>query len=1143
MRRSLSVVLFCLAFLVCLSFSVPCFAQTLGTITGEVKDSSGAIVPGVTVTVVNKATNATRTASSNTVGLFDFPALQPGQYTVKSELDGFKTVTREVELQVQGTVRVNFTMEVGTISENALVTGVAPLIVTENATVGTVIENRRIVELPLNGRNYLQLVALSPNVSAEFADAGQAGSRQGGTRSTQQLSISGQRREFNYFTLDGVDNTDVNFNTYIFQPSIDALEEFKVQTGVYSAEFGREASQVNVVTKSGTNSLHGTLFEFDRNDKFDARPYSFTAQQAAAQKAPFKWNQYGYTLGGPVWKNKIFFMSNWEGYKDRKQLQNLYSVPSAAMRAGDFSQLLSNLGAVSAVTGQPAGVIVDPTQCTVVGSNRTCTPFAGNIIPASRLDSISQKLLEFYPAPNNGGAGGLVNNYLSLQNRQIDKNQYTNRVDFIQSSASTWMGRYSYGNEHDTEPALKLNGTKLTTRVHQVMLGNTRTLSSSLVNEFRFGFNYFFNTYGRELAFTRNVVKELGIPGLNADFPPEAWGIPSVSITGFNGFGDSTEGPYTNRNHAMEFIDNVSWISGRHSFKAGGSVRIDQFNQVGNQFARGNFQFQNNIATGYGFADYMLGYTQQDEVAVALAVTKFRSISQAYYMTDTWKVRSNMTFDLGLRYEYTPPWFDANGTLMDASLPFHDTTPNVQDLSRHPVMVRIGSGDVYQNTLLRFAGPHNVGTAADPFIVPAIQTARDGRLGNNLITDDKKNFAPRVGWAWNPTEKWSYRAGAGIFYLQDTGNPRFDMARNLSGRRRDNPTPLFPDLTLEAPFRGGTGNAINACGAAPPLVCLSDIYVLGNMPTRTTPYMLQYLFNVQRELDKSTALEVGYLGSRSYRLERMFDWNETIPGTTGSIQSRKPYPEYTKVQEIGNVAHGHYNSLAVKLTRRFDKGLSLLMGYTLSKSMDSGSGIRTLGGDTLFPQNSFCLECEWGPSVFDVRHRFVSSILYELPFGDGKPFLTSGLGSALLGGWQLSAIINKSSGFPRTVFTGTDNSNTGGGQDRPNVVAGQDPNAGPQTVFQWFNAAAYVPNALGTFGTAGRDTVIGPGIFRVDASIIRNFRINNSKSVQFRLEAFNVLNNPIWSDPSTTLSDQNYNKITSTRTPMREVQLGLKFVF
>src|SRR5437870_7216294 len=336
------------ALLISLSIAAPCLAQTLGTITGEVKDSSGAVVPGAMVTVMNKATNATRTATSNEVGLFDFPALQPGPYTVSCELQGFKTATRDVELQVQQTARVNFTLELGTVAENTTVTGVSPLVETQNATIGTVIENRRIVELPLNGRNYLQLVGLSPNVSAEFAGPGQAGNRQGGTRANQQLSISGQRREFNYYTLDGGDSTDVNFNTYIFLPSVDALEEFKVQTGVYSAEFGREASQVNVVTKSGTNSLHGTVFEFLRNDALDARPYSFTAAQAAAPKAPFKWNQYGYTAGGPIWKNKLFFMSNFEGYNDRKQFQTLYSVPAVAMRNGDVPSLLSTLGGINA---------------------------------------------------------------------------------------------------------------------------------------------------------------------------------------------------------------------------------------------------------------------------------------------------------------------------------------------------------------------------------------------------------------------------------------------------------------------------------------------------------------------------------------------------------------------------------------------------------------------------------------------------------------------------------------------------------------------------------------------------------------------------------------------------------------------------
>ena len=305
--------------------AVPVSAQTLGTITGEVKDGSGAIIPGATVTVTNTGTNASREMPSNESGIYTFTALPPGPYVVKSELQGFKTVQQNVDLHVEQTVRVNFTMEIGTLSETAEVTGVAPLITTENATVGTVIENRRIVELPLNGRNFLSLIALSPNVSAEFAGAGQAGDRQGGTARQSASSRSRASGASSTTTRSTARTTRTSTSTLIFcLPSVDALEEFKVQTGIYSAEFGRAASQVNVVTKSGTNQFHGTVFEFLRNDAMDSRPFSFSAAQAALPKPPFSWNQYGYTLGGPIWSNKVFFMSNWEGYRDRKQFQQNY---------------------------------------------------------------------------------------------------------------------------------------------------------------------------------------------------------------------------------------------------------------------------------------------------------------------------------------------------------------------------------------------------------------------------------------------------------------------------------------------------------------------------------------------------------------------------------------------------------------------------------------------------------------------------------------------------------------------------------------------------------------------------------------------------------------------------------------------------
>jgi hypothetical protein len=605
-----------------------------------------------------------------------------------------------------------------------------------------------------------------------------------------------------------------------------------------------------------------------------------------------------------------------------------------------------------------------------------------------------------------------------------------------------------------------------------------------------------------------------------------------------SGFGDSTEGPYTVRNKNFEFIDNVSWIKGRHSFKVGAHVRVDHYNQVGNQFPRGGFQFDGRatgslnataISIAPAFADFLLGYQRLSELSVQLAVTEFRAISQNYYITDTWRMRDNMTLDLGLRYEYVPPFEDKAGTLINLDMPFFDQGLPVADMSRHPTMVRIGEGEFYEDFNIRFN--------------PAMKTARDGRLGNRLVDDDKLNIAPRAGWAWTPTNSTSIRAGVGLFFMQDTGNPRFDMARNAAGRRQDTSNQFFSQ-NWNAPF---VGSGTNACGVQPPIVCISNHYVLGNDFDRTTPRMLQYLFNVQREIGGNSAIEIGYLGSRSYHLERMFDRNEIIPGT-GDTQLRRPYPEFTRNQTIGNVAEAKYNSLTAKLTRRLNNGFSALIGYTLSKSIDSGSGIRTLNGDALFPQDSNCAAnevssgCEWGLSIFDTRHRIVSSILYELPFGEGKKFAQSGVGAAILGGWQITNIMSLSSGFARDPATGNDRAGTGS-TNRPNYVSGQDIDDGPKTIQQWFNTAAFVQQPTGTYGDAVRNSITGPGIFNFDTSILRNFTLGGSKSLQLRLEAFNTFNQPVWQDPNTSVSAAQYGQITSTRKPMRELQLGVKFGF
>ena len=1087
--------------------SLPALAQTFGEITGVVSDPSGGVVVGASLTVTNPQTNFTRRTTTNSAGNYSFPSLQPGLYNVRAEMQGFQTEIRNgVELQVEQVARIDFQLRVGAVAETVEVAGGAPLLNTENVTVGTVIDNQRIVDLPLNGRNFVQLIALSPNVSANFtSNGGQANARQGGDRTTQEISVSGLRREFNNFTLDGIENTDANFNTYIFLPSIDALQEFKVQTGVYSAEFGRRAAQVNVSTKSGTNEYHGTVFEFLRNNDLDARPFGFTSSVPVS--APFKWNQYGFTLDGPVQiprlfngKNRLFFMSNFEGFKLRNQTQAYYSTIPAAMRNGDFSGIK----------------ITDP-----LNNN---APFPNSQIPSTRFNATALKLLEFYPAPNVSGAG-LTNNYLSLDNNTTDKVQFTQRVDFVESAKSSWFGRYSWQDETAVNPLLDLNGTNLATNVKQAMVSNTRILSTNVVNEFRFGFNNFFNTFGRELAFQRDVVKELNL-NLLSDPVPAAWGIPSIVISGFSAFGDNTEGPYTIWDHTFQWTDGVSWTHGRHSLKLGGEIRRDRFNQTGNQFARGQFTVQNQ-ATGYGASDYMLGYAAQTADAAALAIVQFRATSHAYYLDDSWKVRPNLTVDLGLRYEYTPPWADKSDSLVNVFIPSYVTTPQAP-AELHPTLVRIGSGDFYANTVIRFD--------------PKIPIARDGRLGDRLIFDDKKNFAPRLGIAWAPTTRWTIRSGFGLFFVQDTGNPRFDMARNLSGRVIDTANTQTHDLTFDHPFTVGSGQ----CGVpSPPYVCITSPFVLGNDPYRKTPYVIQYEMNFQRQLSNNMVAEVGYLGSEGHRLERLMYANQPVPSPTDTVVNRSPFPEYGLIQQVRGIVNSNYNSLTAKLTRRMSSGLTFLAGYTFSKSIDDGSGIRVLGADHLQPQNSNCVECERGLSVFDQRHRFVTSALYELPVGKGRRYLNHGVAGSILGGWDLSTTFTAASGAPIDFSDGTDQSRTGLNLDRPNVVPGASLSNNNPNPNAWFNKQAVALQDSGTFGNMGRNVLIGPGVFSMDFATKKNFYFTERKYLQFRFETFNALNHPNFGDPNTSVTANAFGTITTTKSgiDMRELQFALKLVF
>ena len=498
-----------------------------------------------------------------------------------------------------------------------------------------------------------------------------------------------------------------------------------------------------------------------------------------------------------------------------------------------------------------------------------------------------------------------------------DKDQFTQRIDFVESSKSFWFGRFSWTDEYVLAPNLKDNGSKVETNVKQGMISNTRTLSPSVVNEFRFGATKFYNNLAQELQYKRNVHQEVGL-GLFIP-PPNSWGLPTMSISGFSGFGDNSSLPFTGNNSVFQFIDNVSWIRGNHSMRMGAEVRRDEYNMIGTQEIRGTLNVDRPV-TGYSFADYMLGMISGTRSAGALGEGWYRATSQAYFVQDTWRIRPTVTLDLGLRYEYTPPWTDEKQEMMNIWIPPGFGTPSKQG---KPCFIRVGSGDPYEGVATRFD--------------PTICVARDGRLGDRLVKPDKTNFAPRIGVVWSPSPKTTLRTGYGIFYAQDSTNPVFDMSRNIQGRI----TAQSTSLTLAQPYDGG---ATNPCGVQmPPQVCVTAPQVLGNEYDRQTPYVEQYLVNFQREVGASTAVEIGYFGSRGHHLQRFITLNQPVPGTSTPILDRAPAPELGNWQLIAGVGHSNYNALAAKVTRRLSKGFSGLVSYTFSKSMDNGSGLRSPG--------------------------------------------------------------------------------------------------------------------------------------------------------------------------------------------------------
>jgi hypothetical protein len=1083
-------------------------AQGTGEITGTISDSSGAVVPGVSVTVTNEATGAERHAITNDAGVYSAPALPPGSYTLVVALQGFQSQTRTLVLQVQQFARADFKLGLGTVSESLEVVGGAALLATEDSTVGQVIDNKRIVELPLNGRNYLQLAALTPGVNINSSPSAGATNFQGGHRARQQITINGQRGQFNHFTLDGVENTDPNFNTYILLPSLDALQEFKVQSATYPAEYGFGVTQINVTTKSGTNRLRGSLFEYLRNERLDAKNF-FDSKTAPIP--PFTRHQYGATAGGPIMRNRLFFFANYEGLREDKALTTTSTVPSAALRAGDF-------------TGRRP--IYDPATRTLEPNGTiTALPFPGNRIPADRIDPKTMLAMQFWPEANLTGTG---RNFLSNESRRVNGDQWLARVDFVQSDQVSWYGRFSWAKDREYSPSAFPNqGTWTNSRPDQVLLANTWVLPRNLVSSFRFGWSRFDNLVVGVNSYVKDVNGELmKIQGLNLGNDPAFWGLPTFGVTGYTGFGDRTN-IYLTHNNIFEIGDDLSWVRGKHLMKMGFSMKRIHYNQLGNQFALGGFDFDGTATenpaartgTGDPLADFLLGIMSQSYTAVQPADAQLRSTYWAGYFADSWRVAPALTIDFGLRYEYLTPFRDLN-----------DQSVNLAGIETgDPILVRAsnqGNGrEPYEGQTVRFT---------------RAQMVRDGRMGPGLVNPDRNNWAPRVGVAYSASDRMVVRAGFGVFYnMIDLGNSIFDMARTLAGLRRDFPNRDFPDLQLSSrPFH---------TGASAGVVPLAQPLILANAPDMRTSYVNQWSANVQRALTSDLSVDIGYVGSRSFNLKKVTGYNNPLPGP-GSIDARRPYQQFGWIQYPDSVGSGRYHALQLKAEQRLRHGFTVLSAYTFGKSMDDTSGVRPGGGDTLFVNNPWCnTTCEWGRSSFDVRHRWVTSALVELPVGRGRKFGSGlpALADALVGGWQLGGILTLESGLPATPSAGRDTTNIGTGAGNRPALTGVDPNLPPgeRTVDRFFRTEAFAQPPLYTFGDAGRNIIEGPGIINLDASLTKRFPMGGTREVEFRAEVFNAANHPIFGFPDTNLQSATYGRLTSTRIDSRQIQLALRFRF
>jgi outer membrane receptor protein involved in Fe transport len=1077
--RSMQIGLVVLVVVSLLSPSPAAAQVSSGRILGIVADDSGAVLPGAVIVVRNLGTGVTRDVVSNERGQYDVPGLPPARYQVDAELTGFRRVSHgPIVVQVNQETRLDLVLALGELAETITVQGTGTVVQTTTAAIGKVVEEKQIVALPLTDRNFASLGLLVPGVTTR-----------GQSTTDAAYVVHGQRTDANNFQLDGVANVTLGGNTVQARPNVDAVQEFKIQTSNFSAEFGRNAgSVVQVVTKSGTNELRGSAWEFVRNDRFQS-PNFFTQ----GEPPPLRQNQYGGTAGGPLTipglysgKNRTFVFGSYEGYGLTRGLTRQTVVATAQERTG-------NLGFLS----KP---IVDPL---------TGLPFAGNIIPADRISPAARKLLDLMPLPNIAGAAARQNNFVSSPTREDNYDQFMARIDHSISTKWNLFYRHFF---QDTDSFNPFQGagpanylgfpTQGTTRIQHGTFGVSTVLGSAQLNEFRVGF-----------ASNSNV--SLNLPLLNpVDFgvnyvrPQDTaggLGLPDFTITGMSGIGGQIQGPTKNPSREWQMSDVYSLALGRHYLKAGGEMRQgnDDFD-LGFFFA-GRFVF-NGTYTGDSFADFLLGRAVEFNYAKGRTRLIMQNANYGAFVQDDFKVRDNLTLNLGIRYDYYSPIVDELG----------QTSTFIVDQPYTANLPQSGVAEVIDS------GTHGLPTHATYF-------------------PDRNNFQPRVGFAWdvNGRGKVSVRGGGGIFHNQLRNNLALQHILSYPYQEQ----PVIRDTTLENPIKPQTGSPI-----------IGQLYATD--PDIVTPYAVAYSLGVQWQFMPNTLLEVAYVGNRGRDLLQFEEMNQPIfvagQTTAANKDLYRPYRGFSSVLRSTNWGKSTYNGIETSVQRRFSGGLGFQVAYTRSHAMDYSSGFHSGATSTLYllkPQDTNNLAPEWADADFDARHRLVVSEIWELPFGANRRWLREGVWSHVAGGWSASGIYTFQSGFPYNVFDGNDPCLRAGGYTatcRPNLVGDPDLAGSERSATRWFNTAAFQKTAAGDFGTTPRNAIRGPSLRNVDLSFSRRVGLGAARrgmNLELRVDVFNAFNAVNFGVPQLNIASSAFGRISATATDAREFQFGVKFNF